>query len=181
MDVVEVQSLLAFATQDCRFFDFTSDSIKADMQQARGGLAVADAPTTQLTVNLDKHSQQIEIYALQFVAKGMQQVPSVASMTALSSRAKSIVARIRIGGDQQVNAAVNALNAELTKKDPKATKFDSGNLQYAEQFVDGRIKASFNQEYTEGNESVFVYGSWELPAKGDATTSVSVLRKPVQK
>jgi len=58
MDPVELQAFLVFATEDCRFFDFTTDSIKADMQQAANSIIVMDAATTQMTINLDKHKQQ---------------------------------------------------------------------------------------------------------------------------
>jgi len=109
----------------------------------------------------------------------MRQVESVAAMTALSSRAQAIVANTKIGDNSQL--AIADMNKALAAKDPTARKFVNSNLQFAEQFVDGRVKASYNQEYPEGNETVLVYGSWERSADGKAKTSVSLLRKPTKK
>lgn len=179
MDPVELRSFLVFATEDCRFFDFTTDSIKADIKKAADSMIIMDAATTQMTIHLDKHSQQTDIYALQFVARKMQQVQSVAAMTALSSRAQSIIANTKIGDSGP--RAIAELNKTLAARDPDARKFVASNLQFAEQFVDGRVKASYNQEYPDGNETVFVYGSWEKPADGDAKVSVSLHRSPSNK
>ena len=173
MDLVELKTLLSFIADDCRFFDLSTDSIKKDMT-SNSRIVVMDAATTQITVNLDEHSNSVEIYALPQATDKRQKIDSVASMAAIASRCRRIIAMTRLGSHEEASVALGVVNRALRDQSPSSPKFTLENLQFAERFTDGRRTASFVQK-DEGKN--MIYATWQLDAEGTASANVNLIKR----
>ncbi|QEG22162.1 hypothetical protein [Mariniblastus fucicola] len=177
MDLVELQALLAFIADDCRFFDITSESIKADIA-AKRKFMMMDAATTKLEVNLRDHSNTVEVYALPQVADKFSDVPSVASMVAIASRCRRIIAETRVGSDEEAEASLTSVNEALLKQKVKAPEFTLEHLQAAEQYVDGRRTISFAQNFTADEKEMAGYATLLIDAEGGEKVNLHVFETP---
>lgn len=174
MDLVELKSLLVFIGDDCRFFDITSDSLQSDLDDNRVA-RIMDAPTTRFQVHLKSHDNEVQVYALPHVAGTYSDVDSVASMVAMASRCRRIIASIRLGSDDESDAALAAINNSLAEKDPDAPEYSLDNLQSAEQFVDGRRTATFVQTYRNMDKTMIAYATFQVSAEGKESENVSIV------
>lgn len=171
IDSVDLKALLVFIADDCHFFELTSERVKADIQKKRNG-QLMDAATTEFMVNLKDHSNSVELYALPLAAEEFAEVPSVASLIAIASRCRRIVAMTRLGSEEEASAALNFVNQEIGKKESKAPLFTMEHLQFAEQFVDGRRNATFTQNFNDGGQPTLAYATWQVDAKGEESVSI---------
>ena len=178
MDLVELQKFLVFISDDSRFFELTSEMLKADIE-ANQMIKMMDAPTTALTVNLKDHSNKVQVYGLPFAPGKFDDVPSVAAMVAIVSRCKKIVATTRLGTENEADQAIAGINKALLDKFPNATEFTLENLQGAEQFTDGRRTSTFVNYFVVDGKTMLAYATRELDSKGKESVTVDVVvQKP---
>ena len=133
-----------------------------------------DAGTTRFTVNLDKHSNSVEIYALPQAAGKFADVPSVTSMIAIASRCRKLVAETKLGSTEEAEAALADVNLKAAKQAPNLPKFSLLHLQFAEQFADGRRTATFVQHPDVDGEKALAYATWQRSADGKDSVSLIV-------
>lgn len=176
IDLIDLQQLLVFASDDSRFFDLTSEMVKADIEANRS-LKIMDAPTTDLEINLKGHSNKVSVYGLPFVPGKLADVPSVTAMLGIVSRCKRIVAQTRLGSDKDAEAAIAAVNKALTEKSADAPKFTLANLQSAEQFVDGRRRVSFVQKFEAKEKSMMAYATLQKSSNGKELVNLQVIEQ----
>ena len=181
MDLVDLQNLLVFISDDSRFFDLTSEMLKSDID-ANQMIKMMDAPTTELLVNLKDHSNKVQVYGLPFAAGKFDDVPSVAAMVAIVSRCKKLVATTRLGTEKEAGEAVAGINKALSEKFPNAEEFTLDDLQNAEQFTDGRRSSTFVNNFTADGKTMLAYATRELDSKGKESVNVDVIvKKPRRK
>ena len=176
LDLVELKSLLVFIADDCHFFELSSESLKTDIESKRA-IKIMDAGTTKFEVNLKDNSNDIEVYGLPVVAGQFSEVPSVASMIAITSRCRQLIAKTRLGSDEEANVALNAINKSLATKSPNAPEFTLKNLQFAEQFVDERRSATFVNNFADGNKQMMAYATFQVDSMGQDTVVVDVIEE----
>ncbi len=173
IDLVELQPLLTFIVNDCKFFEISSESVKADLARKRV-FKVMDAGTTKVEVNLKDHSNKVEVYALQVYAPQHKDVPSIASMVAITSRCRHLASKIKLGSEEEAGACLTAANKALAAKSKKAPSFTLEHLQFAEQFVDGKRTATFVQSYSQGKKNFMAFATFEIDAKGVESTTAEI-------
>lgn len=173
IDLVNLQSLLVYISDDCRFFDITSEMLKSDLEAKRIARTL-DAATTQFEVNIKDHSNRVEVYALPHAAGKFSDVPSVASMVAIASRCRRIIAMTRLGTNDEADAVLDAVNKSLAAQVPAAPEFTFENLQFAEQFTDGRRTATWVQNYEEDGKPMLAYATYQVDTNGDDSVSLNV-------
>jgi len=176
IDLVELQALLVFIAEDCRFFDITSENLKSELE-AKRTFKIMDAGTTEFTVELKDHSNSIEVYALPQVAGKFADVPSVASVIAIASRCRRLISLTRLGSEEEAIAAIQTVNKSLATQAPNAPAFTREKLQYAEQFVDGRRSATFIQEFVDNGQTMLAYATYQLDAKGNASVNLNITQQ----
>ena len=176
LDLVELQSLMAFVADDCRFFDITSELLKSEIEASRSG-RIMDAGTTQFSVDLKDHSNEVEVYALPNAAEELADAPAVASVVAMASRCRRLISMTRLGSHDEAMRVLDSVNQSLSKKVPTAPPFALENLQYAEQFTDGRRSVTFIQNFTEANQQMVAYATFQVDVKGQESASVDVIQK----
>lgn len=176
IDPVELKSLLVYVVDDCRFFDFTTESIKADVEKLNRG-KLMDAGTTSFSVNLEDHQNSVSVYGMSLAARGAKAAPeSVAAMLAIASRCRKLIAMTRIGSEEEAGAALHAVNQSLAEQYPDVEKFTLDNIQFAEQFIDGRRSVSLLQyQKDDKGGTKMVYGTYDLSAAGKQSVTVSAL------
>lgn len=180
IDLVDLQQLLVFASDDSRFFDLTSEMLKSDIEANRVA-KLMDAPTTELEINLKGHSNKVSAYGLPFTPGKLADVPSVSAMLGILSRCKRIVALTRLGSGEEAQTAVAAVNKALTEKSADAPKFTLDNLQSAEQFVDGRSTASFVQSFEANGKSMMAYAMLQKNSDGKESINLDVVEQKPQR
>ena len=173
IDLVELQPLLRFIVDECHFFEISTESLKADLAK-KGALKIMDAATTRIAINLKDHSNEVEAYGLQVYAAKYTDVPSFASIVAIASRCRPLASRIKLGSDEEAEVALGAVNKELVKKNPKSQPFVMADLQFAEQFVDGKRTATFVKKYEENNKSFTAYATFQVDDNGAESTTADV-------
>ena len=176
IDLVDLKSLLVFIVDECHFFKITSESVKADLAKKRVG-KIMDAGTTQITVTLRDGSNAVEVYAMPHIAGQFSDVASVASMIAIASRCRHLIAKIKLGSDDEAAASLSAVNKALSKKSAGAPKFTMANLQSAEQYVDGRRTASFVNNFADKQKQMLAYAIIQVDTKGKETVVVDVVQQ----
>ncbi len=176
LDLVDLQSLLVFVADDCRFFDITSEMLKADLDANRIGRTM-DAGTTMFAVNLKEHSNSISVYALPTLAGKFANVPSVGSMIAIASRCRRVISRTRLGTEKDAMVALQSVNKSIADQDSAVPEFTLENLQFAEQFVDGRRSATFVQEFADGQKNMMAYATYQIDSKGVGSSNLSVVEQ----
>ncbi len=180
LDLVDLQSLLVFVSDDCRFFDITSEMVKSDLEANRIG-RIMDAGTTEVTVNLKEHSNRVGVYALPNVAGKFANVPSVGSMIAITSRCRRVISMTRLGSEKEAMNALQSVNKSVANEESDVPEFTLNNLQYAEQFVDGRRTATFVQEFTDGEKNMMAHATYQIDAKGIDSATLSVVEQRKQR
>ena len=176
LDLVDLQSLLVFVADDCRFFDISSELVKSDLDANRIG-EIMDAGTTEFTVNLKNNSNTVGVYALPNAAAQFADVPSVLSMIAIASRCRRVIAMTRLGAEEEAIAALQSANKSLVAKAPEAPEYTLDNLQYAEQFEDGRRTATFVNEFDQGGKRMMVYAIYQIDAEGNDSVSLNMVEQ----
>lgn len=176
IDLVELKSLLVFIANDCHFFELTSDSVKEDIE-SKQAVRIMDAGTTKVEVKLKDHSNSVEVYALPYTAEKFSDVASVASLIAISSRCRQLIAKTRLGSAEEAEAALNAVNKSLATKSAKAPEFTMKHLQFAERFADERRTATFVNNFADGNRQMMAYATFQVDAKGEDSTVVDVVEQ----
>jgi len=177
IDLVDLQKLLVFASDDCRFFDITSSMLKTDIESNRVG-KVMDAPTTLLEINLENHSNRIEVYGLSFVAKDLSNVPSVSATVAIVARCRKLIGKTRLGSKEEADARLQSVNRSLAKEFPMAPKFTIEHLQSAEQFTDGRRMATFVHNFKLNEDNMVAYATLEISSDAKETVNLNVQQQP---
>ena len=180
MDLVELQKLLVFISDDSRFFDITSEMLKADIE-ANQIAKIMDAPTTTLTVNLKDHSNEVQVYGLPNAPGRLARVPSVAAMIGIVSRCRKVIVQTKLGSKEETGEALAGVNKALSDKFPKVAEFTIENLRGAEQFVDGRRTASFAQDFETDGKSMLAYATREVDANGKESVTVDVIEQKKRK
>ena len=165
-----------FIVDEAHFFEITSDSVKADLAKKRT-LKVMDAGTTKIAVTLKDASNEVEVYAMPHIAGQFSDVASVASMIAIASRCRHLVAKVKLGSDEEADASLAAVNKALTKKFADAPKFTIANLQFAEQFVDQRRTVTFVNNYKDEQKQKLAYATLQIDSKGKETVVVDVVQQ----
>jgi hypothetical protein len=176
LDLVELKSLLVFIADDCKFFELDSESLKTDIESKRA-IQLMDAGTTKIEVNLQDNSNAVEVYAMPQAANQFSELPSVASMIAISSRCRQLIAKTRLGSDEEAEAALNAANKSLATKSDDAPEFTMKHLQFAEQFVDQRRTATFVNNFAAGDKQMMAYATFQVDAKGKDSVVVDVIER----
>ena len=143
-----MQALLRFILVEKKFAKIDSKAIQAAVkaeQQKKGGLgiAIADAPTTVVRVNVKGTEHAVEYYALSFAANQYPAVEPLQEFNAVAKRLQNVMNVAKGGGKEKVSQMLKLANAELKKQHPDAKPLTLEHLQSAFTNRDGSKRYSF--------------------------------------
>lgn len=156
----ELTALLDFCIKENELLKHTSAGIKAAIDGTGKRVLIADAPNTDIMINVNNKPHKISVYALFFVARQFGDVDSIKQVAAVEKRLKKIQITTVVGGPEALGKIVKLANEEILTKDKKAPKFKDAHVNYAQKTVDGKVQLSLSQN--------------EQDAKGVTTASFSV-------
>lgn len=95
LSAVELQQLLYDIIAERHFLTIDSDAIKKeidDLSKRNGRIfAIADAPTTVITLNLPEHNRRIAVYAAESAARQFPEIEGLQDLLAIQNRLKTLM------------------------------------------------------------------------------------------
>lgn len=170
--LAELHELLNYILDEQKLGEFDVDSVQRqvrDIQQQRGSfLAIADAPTTVVTVHADGKTWVARYYALSLAARQFPEVLPLQRLLAVERRLQGIYNRLHAGGPDALTRYLELANAALRAKDPQLRPLSADDLQSATSLVNGQVQVNFARQEPIG-PSQTRYVSVHIRDPGDGT------------
>ncbi len=170
--MAELHALLNYILDEQKLAEFDADQVQRqvrDIQQQRGSfLAIADAPTTVVTVHADGKTWVARYYALSLAAGQFPEVLPLQRLLAVERRLQGIYNRLHAGGADALQRYLELANTALRAKDAQVRPLSADDLQSATSLVNGQVQLNFaRQEPIGPNQTRFV--SVHIRDPGDGT------------
>lgn len=174
----ELQSLLRFAIEENKFFQFDAAAVKDKVRKANKGrpaIVIADAPSSVLEIRLAKKSHKASYYALTFAANRNKTIAELQQLAAIQKRLTRLMNVVRLGGKDELNKKLALANRELKKAYPKARPLTDDHLQSVGDRPGGSRYISFyraGKTATGKPDGTYTTVTIQVPAKGDPKVTV---------
>lgn len=176
----EIQALLRFAVTDRNFFEYDDDRVRETIrrnEEARELFRAFDLPYPLIRIRTADREHQACLYPVSpAVGKPWPSDPELAVMRGLGDlegRLRRLMARVSVGGEAELKAAVRLANEHLRRQIPKAPALTSEHLCDARQSTDGRTEMMFFQSSLELQRAIEL--KIETLREGDPTVTVRTL------
>jgi hypothetical protein len=156
----QLKTLLDFCVKKNDLLSHTSAAIKAAIDGTGKRVMIADAPNTDIAININGKNHKVSVYALFFVARQFGKVESIKQVSAIEKELKRFHTLAVLGGPKELAKLLKLANEEMAAKDKQAPKFTAKNVTYAQKTVNGKTQMSMSHN--------------EKDAKGLTTASFSV-------
>jgi hypothetical protein len=172
LTMVELHELLNYILDEQKLSEFDADHVQRqvrDIQQQRGTfLAIADAPTTVVTVHADGKTWVARYYALTMAARQFPEVMPLQRLMAVERRLQGVYNRLHAGGPDALKRYLELANAALRAKDPQLRPLSADDLQSATSLANGQVQLSFARQEPAGQNQTR-YVSVQIRDAGDGT------------
>ncbi len=108
-------------------------------------VSIMDAATTILTLNLERGTHSVKVYALAYSAGNYPEISVLGRLDAVEKRLQRLRHRTVLGDNAE--AMLAAANAELEQQYPGVGAFIVDSLTSAYKLADGAIKIDFDAEF----------------------------------
>ena len=142
----EIQALLKFCIKENKMHEHTTDGIQKAIKESGKRVMVADAPSTEISINTKDKQNTVSVYALTFAKRQFSGIKAIGNVAAVEQRLKQIHALTVVGGPEKMEKIFKAVNEAMKKKDENAPKLDTSDLGYAQKREDGTVKMSISKQ-----------------------------------
>jgi hypothetical protein len=149
LDDRELMQLLKFVVNENQFYKITSDSLKRQIEATGRPIMIADAPSTELTVELVRGKHEVSGYALMMIANMYPEVEHLKKLDVIRSRLEELRSRACLGDKTQAQRIIKQLNLEFKRQYPGMGAFELTDLVSADYYADERITATFEREFVD--------------------------------
>ncbi|MCH2180207.1 MAG: hypothetical protein MK106_15540 [Mariniblastus sp.] len=123
--------LLDFVVNRQQFYNTDSEAIKTSLERHEPRVMISDALSSRFTVNLERGSHEVTVYALEFTQNHHPDIEALARLLAIEKRLQHHVAMIEIGETEKVQEILRAMNDELKKKRASLRPLTVEDIVYA--------------------------------------------------
>jgi hypothetical protein len=174
IDADRLQALLRYVIEDELFFDIDSKAVKLAIHQEnsrRGSaLAVFNAPTSILALNLRDRAHRVEVHALQFEAKAHPDIEALQRLARIQRRLIREFSVALLGGETRARELGELASAELRASHPDRAPFELADLAAAGRRKDGSLVAHFRRDETATTLSYVIV---LVPERGEPTAQLA--------
>ena len=177
IDRDRIQSLLKQCIAEQKFMEITSEGIREAIEESGQRVMIADAPSTEITINLKDKQNKVSVYALGYIANNMQGIEAVQRVQQVAQVLQLAHAEAVIGGMEKLEETLAFANQELHKKFPNAPELSLANATFAH--LDANGKKSLNFSYSKSGDEGQLLSSYgvNLTIEKDGTTQAGIYGK----
>ena len=147
MPADDLQKLLQRIVRDREFFETSSDDIAQQIKATGKRVLLADASTSEITVNLPQGNQTVSVYAVSFAAKQFRQIDPLVFLAATNVELMELRHRASLGTDEQAASLLSEINEAFAEEFPGVGKFTVSDLQSAYKRSEGALTVSLKRDF----------------------------------
>lgn len=145
----DLQKLLKLCIKENGFMDSSTEKIKKAIADSGQRVMIADAPSTEITINTEEQKNKVSVYALMFVARDMKGIEGIKELANIERALKKVHSLAIIGGPEEFEKVIEFANKELQKKFPDSITLNADDLGYASARSDGKKTISLSRNKTD--------------------------------
>lgn len=143
----QLNQFLHFVVNKKGFYDITKKELENKMADTGNEIFIADAPTSKFSINLQRGSNSVDIYALTSAVRTFSEVEEVQSLMEISKKCRNLIAQCHLGNEQQTNELLAKVNEKLKAKHPNLGVFTAEDVRFATRYTDGKFTASIHKTF----------------------------------
>ncbi len=145
ISIDELTALLEATVNQDKFFEMDSESVKTKIANAQNSIRVADAGTSEFTINLERGKHTCKVYALKLAARHQDDIPEIKALIRLENQMFHLIHLASLGGKESAEEYLKQANQKIAQKDKSVTPLELSDLVSAVQYSDGRIQGNFRR------------------------------------
>jgi hypothetical protein len=149
----QLNQFLHFVVNKQGFYEITKAELDNKMAVSGQQLFIADAPTSKFSVNLQRGSNSVEIYALSSAASTFSEIEEIQTLLEIQKKCRQLIAICNLGNEQQTNELLIKINQQMKAKHPDLAAFEAKDVRFATRYTDGKFQASFRKSFKETEDS----------------------------
>ena len=172
----QLNQFLNFVVNEEQFYDITKEELENKMADTGRQVFIADAPTSKFSINLQRGSNSVEIYALTSAVRTFSEIEEIKKLLEISKKCRKLIAVCHLGNEQQTNELLAKVNEKLKENHPNLDAFEAKDVRFATLYTDGKFNASFRKLFEATNDSAACFVSARvkrLNAKADYEITIS--------
>jgi hypothetical protein len=174
-----LRKLVQFIMDEQEFAKFDAEAVRKAIQAKGPGLAVADAGTTVIRVNVDDKAREAEVYALGIMATQHPDIKALAQLRAIEQRLRRQQNVLWARGPDNMRKHLATVNARLKADHPEVPPLIEEHVGAAFVRTDGTfwMQLSRTEELGEGQRRG-THASLSIPPDGEPEVKVQVFSLP---
>jgi hypothetical protein len=143
----ELNQFLHFVVNKQQFYEITEAGLKSQMANSEMAVRIADAATSCFSVNLQRGTHTVNVYALMFAARQFTEIRDLQRLVEIENQSRRLVAQTNLGTGDAVTKIMKLVNQKLEQTNPGLAPFEAADVQFATRYTGGKFQATFEKTY----------------------------------